>query len=86
MKKEDVNEELWNKVVQIIVERLEVQPESIKLESKFIEDLMVDSLDTIELVIGFEEEFGIEIPDEQAERLRTVGDVVEYLSEVTGRQ
>jgi acyl carrier protein len=81
MNKEAPNPEHWDKVVQIIVEQLGVKPEEIKLESRFVDDLGVDSLDTVELVMAFEEEFGLEIPDEQAERMKTVGDVIDYLKE-----
>ncbi len=71
------------RVVEIIVHQLGVEPEEVTPEANFVDDLGADSLDTIELVMAFEEEFGIEIPDEQAERLRTVGDVIKYLEKVT---
>lgn len=67
------------KVKDIIVEQLGVSADQVKLESKFIEDLGADSLDTVELVMAFEEEFGIEVPDESAEKLQSVGDVVTYV-------
>ncbi len=67
------------KVKSIIVEQLGVDPEKVKLESKFIEDLGADSLDIVELVMAMEEEFDIEIPDEDAEKLKTVQDVTKYL-------
>ena len=67
------------KVKGIIVEQLGVDPEKVKLESKFIEDLGADSLDIVELVMAMEEEFDIEIPDEDAEKLKTVNDVQSYL-------
>ena len=67
------------KVKSIIVEQLGVDPEKVKLESKFIEDLGADSLDIVELVMAMEEEFDIEIPDEDAEKLKTVNDVQSYL-------
>ncbi len=70
------------KVKDIVVEQLGVKPEQVTPEAKFIEDLGADSLDTVELVMAFEEEFGQEIPDEEAEKLQTVGDVIKYLEEL----
>ena len=67
------------KVKEIIINELGVEPEKVSLEASFVEDLGADSLDTVELVMAFEEEFGIEIPDEDAEKLQTVGDAVKYL-------
>ena len=64
---------LEDKVKDIIVEQLGVNPEQVTPEASFIEDLGADSLDTVELVMAFEEEFGAEIPDEDAEKLTTVG-------------
>jgi len=69
------------KVKEIIVEQLGVNAEQVTTEASFIEDLGADSLDTVELVMAFEEEFGAEIPDEDAEKLTTVGAVVSYLKE-----
>ena len=66
-------------VRKIIVEQLGAEPEEVQLSSTFIEDLGADSLDTVELLMAFEEEFNVEIPDSVAEKMRTVGDVVEYL-------
>ncbi len=67
------------KVKDIIVDQLGVDPEKVKLESKFIEDLGADSLDIVELVMAMEEELDKEIPDEDAEKLKTVNDVQSYL-------
>lgn len=68
------------KVKDIIVEQLGVDPEKVKSEASFIDDLGADSLDIVELVMAMEEEFDIEIPDEDAEKLRTVQDVASYLA------
>ncbi|MEX0908105.1 MAG: acyl carrier protein [Gemmatimonadota bacterium] len=70
-----------SKVREIIINELGVEPEKVTLEASFVEDLGADSLDTVELVMAFEEEFGIEIPDEDAEGLQSVGDAVKYLRE-----
>jgi len=70
---------LEDKVRDIIVEQLGVNADQVKPEASFIEDLGADSLDTVELVMAFEEEFGAEIPDEDAEKLTTVGAVIGYL-------
>ena len=67
------------KVKDIIVEQLGVNPEQVTDSASFIEDLGADSLDTVELVMAFEEEFGVEIPDDAAETIRTVGDAVSFL-------
>jgi acyl carrier protein len=67
------------KVKDIIVEQLGVNPEQVTPSASFIEDLGADSLDTVELVMAFEEEFNIEVPDEDAEKLQKVGDVVSYI-------
>ena len=72
---------LDQRVKDIIVEQLGVKPEQVVPEAKFIEDLGADSLDTVELVMALEEEFGIEVPDEQAEKLQSVGDVMKYIEE-----
>lgn len=69
------------KVKDIIVEQLGVNPEQVTENASFIEDLGADSLDTVELVMAFEEEFGVEVPDEDAEKLQAVGDVVKYIEE-----
>jgi acyl carrier protein len=69
------------RVKDIIVEQLGVKPEQVTPEAKFIEDLGADSLDTDELVMALEEEFGNEIPDEQAEKLQSVSDVIKYVED-----
>lgn len=69
------------RVREIIVNELGVESEKVNSEASFVEDLGADSLDTVELVMAFEEEFGIEIPDEDAENLQTVGDAIRYLHE-----
>ncbi len=69
------------RVKDIIVAQLGVKPEQISPEAKFIEDLGADSLDTVELVMALEEEFGKEIPDVEAEKLQSVGDVIRYVEE-----
>lgn len=71
-----------DRIKDIVVEQLGVKPEQVTPEAKFIEDLGADSLDTVELVMAFEEEFGNEIPDEEAEKLATVGDVIKYVEEL----
>jgi acyl carrier protein len=70
-----------DKVKEIIINELGVEPEKVTAEASFVEDLGADSLDTVELVMAFEEEFGLEIPDEDAENLQTVGDAIRYLRE-----
>ena len=70
---------LEDKVKEIIVEQLGVNAEQVTPEAKFREDLGADSLDQVEMVMAFEEAFGAEIPDEDAEKLKTVGDAVQYL-------
>jgi acyl carrier protein len=69
------------RVKDIIVEQLGVKPEQVVPAAKFIEDLGADSLDTVELVMALEEEFGIEVPDDQAEKLQSVADVIKYVEE-----
>jgi len=68
-----------DRVQEIIVEQLGVSPEKVKPEARFIDDLGADSLDTVELIMALEEEFGVEIPDEDAEKMVTVGDALSYL-------
>ncbi|HMU62641.1 MAG TPA: acyl carrier protein [Gemmatimonadales bacterium] len=73
------------KVKDIIAEELGVEREKLTPEASFMEDLGADSLDTVELVMAFEKEFDIDIPDEDAEKLRTVGEALKYLHEKTGK-
>ena len=73
------------KVKDIIVEELGVEREKLTGEASFMEDLGADSLDTVELVMAFEKEFDIDIPDEEAEKLRTVGDAMKYLHDKMGK-
>ncbi len=73
-----------DKVKEIIVEQLNVDPSQVVPEASFIDDLGADSLDTVELVMAFEEHFEIEIPDEDAEKVTTVGSVINYLKEKLG--
>lgn len=69
------------RIKDIIVDQLGVNPDQVTPDAKFIEDLGADSLDTVELIMALEEEFGIEVPDEEAEKLQSVGDVVKYIEE-----
>jgi acyl carrier protein len=70
---------VFEKVKDIIVEQLGVEEEEIKMEASFIDDLGADSLDIVELIMALEEEFELEIPDKEAEKIATVGDAVEYI-------
>ncbi len=73
------------RVKDIIVDQLGVNADQVTTEAKFVEDLGADSLDTVELVMAFEEVFSVEVPDEDAEKLQTVGDVVKYIEEKTSK-
>lgn len=75
--------EVFEKLKGIIVERLGVEEDQVKMESTFIDDLSADSLDIVELVMSVEEEFGIEIADDEAEKITTVADVVNYIVNAT---
>ncbi len=77
--------QLEEKVKDIIVEELGVERDKLTDGASFMEDLGADSLDTVELVMAFEKEFDIDIPDEEAEQLRTVGDAMKYLHEKIGK-
>jgi acyl carrier protein len=76
--------EMEEKVKDIIVEELGVERDKLNDDASFMEELGADSLDTVELVMAFEKEFDIDIPDEEAEKLRTVGDALKYLREKVG--
>jgi acyl carrier protein len=72
---------MLEKVKEVVVEQLDCNADEIKEESRFIEDLGADSLDVVELVMALEEEFDIEIPDEDAEKILTVGDAIKYIED-----
>lgn len=74
----------FEEIKRIVVDKLQVDEKQVTLEASFIEDLGADSLDTVELVMDLEEHFEIEIPDEDAEKLRTVNDAVEYVKSKKG--
>lgn len=74
--------EIGDKVKAIICDQLMVEADEVKDESSFVEDLGADSLDTVELIMEFEDEFGIEIPDEEAEKISTVGEAIAYLEKL----
>jgi acyl carrier protein len=76
--------DIESQVKEIIVEQLGVDEAQVAPDASFIDDLGADSLDTVELVMAFEEKFDIEIPDEDAEKMRTVGDAIEYLNSKLG--
>jgi len=72
---------LFEDVRDVVVEQLNVSPDEVKEESRFVEDLNADSLDVVELVMALEEKFEIEIPDEQAESISTVADAIKFIEE-----
>ena len=76
--------EIKDRVIDIVVEQLGLERDKVKIESKFVEDLGADSLDTVELVMALEEEFDIEIPDEQAEKITTVQEAVTFVEANNG--
>ncbi len=80
----DENVSIEEKVIGIVASQLDVEKEKIKPETSFINDLGADSLDIVELVMEFEEAFDMSIPDEDAEKIRTVGDAIKYIKEHQG--
>jgi len=74
------------RVIQLVCERLGVNKEQVKRETAFVEDIGADSLDIVELVMGLEEEFGITIPDDQAEKIKTVGEAIDYIEREKAKQ
>ncbi len=74
-----------NKVKKIIIDQLDVTEDEVTPQASFVDDLGADSLDTVEMVMAFEEEFGIEIPDEDAEKIKTVQDAIEYINKKAGK-
>ncbi len=70
-----------NKIVEIVIDKLGVDANKVTAEAKFIDDLGADSLDTVELIMQFEEEFGIEIPDEDAEKILSVNQALDYINQ-----
>ena len=74
-------DELYEKVKVVIVDQLGVEEDDIADDASFVDDLGADSLDIVELVMALEEEFGVSIPDEQAEKIKTVGDAVDFITE-----
>ncbi len=72
---------VFNKIKSIIVEQLGVEEEEVKMESSFVDDMGADSLDIVELIMALEEEFDLEIPDEDAEKIRTVAEAIKYIQE-----
>ena len=72
---------VFDKVKQLIVEQLDVDPDMITMETDFMKDLEADSLDAVEIILGVEDEYGLEIPDEVAENFTNVGDIVKYIEE-----
>jgi acyl carrier protein len=77
---------LESKVRKIIADRLQVDIDSVTPQANFVEDLGADSLDLVELVMAFEEDFGLEIPDQDAETMKSVGDAINYLNKKTSEQ
>ena len=73
--------DILERVRKIVIEHLDADPEKVTEKASFIDDLGADSLDTVELVMAFEEAFGVEIPDDAAEKITTVGDAIKYIEE-----
>lgn len=70
---------VFNEVAEILVDQLDVEKDKVTMEASIIDDLGADSLDVVDLIMSLEEEFGIEIPDDQVENMKTVGDIVKYI-------
>ncbi len=70
---------VFNQVAEILVDQLDVEKDKVTMEASIIDDLGADSLDVVDLVMSLEEEFGLEIPDDQVENMKTVGDIVKYI-------
>jgi acyl carrier protein len=75
------HDEIFDKVKEVIVDQLSVEEDDITEDASFVDDLGADSLDIVELVMALEEQFGVSIPDEQAEKIKTVGDAVSFIAE-----
>ncbi len=74
-----MSDDMLNKITKVIVDKLGVKEDEVKPEATFVDDLGADSLDLVELIMALEDEFDIEIPDEEAEKLKTVSDAIEYV-------
>jgi len=74
------------RVIELVCERLGVNKEQVTRQTSFVEDVGADSLDIVELVMGLEEEFGINIPDDQAEKIKTVGEAIDYIEREKAKQ
>ena len=84
MIEEKIKEEIlmiFDKVKEILVDQLDVEEEKVTMEASIVDDLGADSLDLVDLVMSLEEEFDVEIPDEQVENIKTVGDIVKYIED-----
>ncbi len=75
------HDEIYDKVKDVIVDQLNVEEDDVTEDAAFVDDLGADSLDIVELVMALEEQFGVSIPDEQAEKIKTVGDAVSFIAE-----
>lgn len=73
---------MQDKIIELISEKLNKKKEDIKLESRLVEDLGADSLDFVELIMAFEDEFNVTLPDEEVSKLKTIGDIVAYISKL----